>query len=323
MTVINDLLEYQIGKELTWGTAVVPTAKLMGIEEFQLVPVNEAVVHGEQRGALAPGYETNLTVISGRANGRGLLLYEDLPYWLDSLCGEATPSGVGPYTYAYAAPSATVPSPRILTLVKGDAGDVYGLEGGLVNQLVISGRTGEALKWSGDLIGENVLTDVLMALSDRTVNVAMADHVALYIDAWGGTMGATAITTAFFDFALTLNANRAVYHGLGALTPKGYREAKWAGQLSLKLELDATSKAFLDAIIGGSAVFQKQVRIKASSGASLDAEFDFAGTSIDAPEVFTDEDGVTSLEVVLDGTYNSALGNWFKAEVINGVATLP
>lgn len=323
MADIPDLLQTQLGKETTWGTGVTPTVKLMGIKDFKLSPVNEAIVHEAQMGSLAPSPDANLTKIAGKASGNGDVVYEDIAYWLDSLFSEDTPSGADPYTYEHAAPLTAVTTPRKMTVVHGQGSDVYGLEGGLVNQLVISGKTGEALQFSVDMIGENVLTDALAALADRAVNMVMADHVALYIDAWGGTIGTTAISTAFFAFTLTINANRDTYPGFGQLKPKGYRDAKYTGTLQMSLEFDATTKAYLDAIIGGSAVFQKQVRIKASNGASLDLQLDFAGSSLTSPEPFTDENGVVSLDINLDGTYNSALGNWFEAQTINGVATLP
>lgn len=322
MPNIPDLNQTQVGKETSWGTPVSPTAKLMGIRECKILPVNEAIVHEAQMGSLAPSPDANLTQIAGSASLNGDVLYDDMPYWLDGLFDEETPTGSDPYTYAYLAPLTAIATSRKQTLVHGQGSDVYALEGALVNQLVISGRTGEALQFSAELIGEEVVADTLAALSDRAVNMVMGDHLALYIDAWAGTIGSTAISSAFFAFTLTLNANRATYPTFGQLKPDGYRDARYSGTLALSIEFDATTQAYLDAIIGGSAVFQRQVRLKASNGASLDFQLDFAGSAVAAPELFTDADGVITLDVTLEGTYNSTLGNWFAAQVINGVSAL-
>lgn len=324
MTFIPDLAEIQIGKESTWGTGVTPTAKLMSIETCKIRPITQMMIHSSL-GSLGPSGAASVLKIDGEASIGGEAVYEDLPYWLDSLFGEATPTGSDPYVYGYAAPLTTEPTPRIMTLVQGDnAGNyVYGLEGALVNKLVISGKSGEAIKWSADLIGENGVPDSLAALSDRTVNGIMAAHMDLYIDAWGGTIGSTQITTTFFSFELTLNAARATYHGIGSVQPKGYREAKYTGTLKLSLEMDSTSQGYLDAIIAGSAAWQRQVRLSAANGANLGLDLDFAGTAIKAPELFTDQDGVVTVDLELESTYNPTLTNWFEAEVTNQVSTLP
>lgn len=324
--MLLELLQVQLGSQVDFDTLISPTAKLMGIEDCTIRPVVETKRFKDRRQSLAPAYLSALTKAAGEGEISGLLLYEDSPYWLDNLFGEATPTGSDPYTYAHAAPLTVVPaSPRILSLVYGGADGVYGLTGGMLNGLTVSGRTGEALRFSGPLIGKAVATDTLESLSDRTVNVVMADHVALYIDAWGGAMGATQITSVFWEFELNVEPNRSLVFGMGSLSPAEYKESSgegWEGSLKMKLKFDATTKAFLDALIGASAVFQKQVRIKATAGTKV-AQLDFAGTAEQSPELFDDEEGLIVLEFELAGEYNSALTNWLKTEVVNGVATLP
>lgn len=324
MTLLTDLIEVQLGNETTWGTPVTPTVKLMGIEDFTLRPVNEAQQHPEMRGTLQPGYLTNLTRIAGAGGGNGLVLYEDLPYWLDSLFSEATPAGAGPYTYSYTAPLGTATTPREMTVVKGDGSDVYALEGGLVNALTIRGESGNPLRFTVELIGEEVVADTLAALSDRSVNVAMGDQVDLYIDAWGGTIGTTQITSlARLSFELTLQANRELVPTLGQLKPISYHDRKYTGTLRLSLEFDTASQAYLDEIIGGSTVFQRQIRLNPALDANHDITLDFAGSALAAPEIFTNQNGLVTVDLVLEGTYNSQLGNFFASVVTNQVSALP
>ncbi len=110
---------------------------------------------------------------------------------------------------------------------------------------------------------------------------------------------------------------------LGALTPGGYKQPMWDGTLKLSFEFNATSKAFLDALIAptANAPVQKQVRIKHTSGTAI-VQYDFCGTAINAPKVFTDQSGVASVDLELHGTYHTTVANWFKASITNSVATL-
>jgi hypothetical protein len=297
----------------------------VGIDEINIRPIVEGILHEEQRGTLAPGYNVNLAKVAAEGSIGGLALYEDLPYWLDSLLGVATPVDNldGTYTYSWSAPAGSAPSPRIMTIVYGDGTNDYGGEGMLVDSLTITGESNGPLKFSADLLGEEATTDALASLSDRSVNVPMGDQAALYIDAFGGTIGSTAFSDVAYSFELAINSNRANVHGLGSLKPADYREAKWDGSLRLSLEFSAASKAYLDDIIGASSVLQKLVRIKYSLSTTHYIQLDFAGAALSSPEIFTDEDGVITVDLELTGMYESGLGNWFKAEVMNQVSALP
>jgi hypothetical protein len=328
----KDLLQVQLGKEVTWGTSVAGTAKLMTVTDVSLEPIVEQIVHKTMRGALAPGYLANVRRIAGQGTLQSLVDYEDLPYYLDSLFGVATPGGAGPYTRDYVAPvtAGSKPTPRLNTVIYGDStGGVYKLEGGLVTKLAIKGESNQPLTLQADLIGKDVVTGALAALSDRTVNVAMGADVSLYLDIWAGTMGATAVAATFFAFELTLDSKMTTRDYMGALTPGAYTQPAWEGNLKLTLEFNATSKAYLDALLAVTvgAPFQRQVRIKATRDAGASeklAQFDFAGTAPNSPKVWTDRDGVCTAELELAGTYNSgAFANWCKVATKNGVATLP
>jgi predicted membrane GTPase involved in stress response len=93
--------------------------------------------------------------------------------------------------------------------------------------------------------------------------------------------------------------------------------------LMLSLEFNATSKAYLDSIISSTALAGYQVRLQSTTGASAICTLNFAGYCMEPPEIFTDRDGVTTLEMRLQGTYSSALTNWFTATVVNAVSALP
>jgi hypothetical protein len=217
-----------------------------------------------------------------------------------------------------------VATPRMMTAIYDDPGGAgtYKALGLLPTKLTLSGKQGEEMMLKADLLAKQVTTGTPAALSDRSVAVVMGSDTKIYVDAWGGTIGTTEMATMSYSYELSLDAARSLKHYLGALTPGRYKESKWDGELKMLLEFNATSKAFLDALLAP-ALFQKQVRIKATTGASAIVQLDFAGTAEDTPQLFTDDDGVSTLEFTLKGTYNSTLANWFAYSVTNQVSALP
>lgn len=322
MTKITDLLVVQAGKESARGTAVTPTVKLTGIESATITPVVDAMRINELRGTLVPGYNQVLNRVAASGNIGGVVTYEDLPYYLDSAFGEVTPSGTGPYTYAYSAPIGTAPVPRIMTIVYGDGADAYSAAGMVAKTLNISGQTGEPIKFNVDFVGTGVNSGTLASLADRAVNVALGSDVELYIDPPGTAPGTTLIPSGFFTFALNVETNRDNLFALGDLSPRDYYDRIWDGTLNLSLELDSTTKQYMDDIIGASDVFSKIVRIKVTDGTNV-LQIDFSGFVQSAPELYTDNDGVVSVDLSLAGTYDAVMGNWLNIEVINGVGVLP
>lgn len=323
-----DLLQVQAGLESTWGTAVTATAKLMGVEEISFEPEVMASINKDIRQSLAPGYIATLGGVAAKGSLKGKCLYQDLPYWLDSLCGRVTPTGANPYTYTYAAPLTAVPTnPRAMTLLYGDSSGTYALLGALCNGLKITGENNAEWKIEADLFGKSIdTTRSLAVLSDRAVAVTMGNDTSLWIDAWGGTMGTTAITTTAFAFELALNPARKGRYYLGSTTAGNFQEGRWAAEdnvLTLKMEFNTTSKAYLDAALSTTALAQYQVRIRGTTGASAITTLNFAGTCMEPPKIFDDRDGYRTVELQLQGTYNTGLANWFTASVVNAVSALP
>lgn len=324
-TNIVDLYKYQIGKETTWGTAVTPTAQLGLVEKLDIMPEVEAENIKDSRGTLAPAYQAALYGSNATAKASGIMPYEDLPYFLDNMCGEATPSGANPYVYAYSAPLGTLPTRRIWTIVKGmsaPTSNIYGLAGGVLTELTLKTESKKPLTYDATFAGKSMASVSLAALSDRSLTPIMAHQASIYIDAVGGTIGSTAVTTLWFSWELNIKTNAAVNFGIGSQNAVGFREAKWEVKEKFKMEIDATTKAMLDSIIGTS-LLQKQIRTKFTTGASAIAQFDTGVSFLKSPEFTTDTDGVSTLEFEATSIYNTALANHFKASVTNTVSTLP
>lgn len=322
MSALTRELRVQAGSQVSFASGVTPTIQLRGIEELMLRSKNNVLMLEDMSLGLAGASQAVVAGIGGEGSVKAWCSYEHLAYWLDNMFGNATPSGAGPYVRAYAAPSASAPTPRILSLVKGTSIGAYQLVGALLSSLTLRLEQESALMLNGDLVGNKVATDALESLADVSVNPIMASQVAsIYWDAWAGTMGTTALDRCYVRMMeLSIEPDRKLRPCFGSLSKDAYSESAWTGTLKLSLEFNATTKADVDAIIGGT-LTQRQVEINfADSTRAL--ELQFAGTVTDDLEIFGDDDGVVTAEVTLTRTYHSTFGNWFKASLSNGVATL-
>lgn len=312
----------QAGTQSAFGTGVTPTVQLRGIEELAIRSKNEVTMLEDMTLGLAGASQAIVTGIGGEGAVTAWCSYEHLAYWLDNLFGQATPTGAGPYVRAYAAPTTTAPTPRILSLVKGTSTGSYRLVGALLSSMTLRLEQGKPLMLNGDLVGNKVNTQALASLSDVTVNPILANHVAtIKWDTWAGTMGGTSLDRCFVRMVeLTVEPDRALRPCFGSLSKDQYAERAWNGTLRLSLEFNATTKTDVDNIIGGT-LTQKQVEINfADTTRAL--QLQFAGTVTDDLEIFGDDDGVVAVELTLTRTYHATFANWLKMTLTNGVQTL-
>lgn len=320
------LLQWQIGKETTWGTPVAATARLMGVTGGNIKSDNRSAIYPDVRGSLQPAHLAGLEQIAGMGNLEMLATFEDLPYIFDSAFTEATPTGTGPYVYAYSAPTTAVPTaPRKLTVIHGSSQSptgIYTLEGGLANGFTIKAEVGKPTTVSVPLIGQAVTTaGSLAALSDRTVEVIMGQPWLLYFDAAGGTIGSTALTLTSVAFELTVNCNRTLEWSLDSLTPDQFNEGVRSGSLKLTMRYNSSMKTIVDALVAQTAVYERQIRLSNTSGTKI-CQLNFAGIVESPPQTFEDKDGVITTTLDFVAKNNAALTNFFTASVTNSVSTL-
>lgn len=323
-TAVTPLYLHQIGSESTWGTAVAQTARLGLVEDLEFSPEVEGQNLADRRASLAPGYVAALLKASGTAKMKGICTYEDMPYWQDALFGIATPGGANPYTRDYLGALGTVPTRRVFTLVKGQSSPVshiYGLNGAVLTEMGIKIESNQPWMYDLSFKGKNYTTDTLDSLSDRTQTPILANNTSLYIDAVGGTIGTTQVTSLWMSAEININTNADTHFSIGALNPTGWHEAQWEATMKLTLEVDSTTKAMLDSIIGSS-LLQKQIRIVATTGSSAICRFDMGGSFLSAPKITPDSDGVSTFEFEFTSLYNSTLANYVKSHTTNTVAAL-
>jgi len=93
------------------------------------------------------------------------------------------------------------------------------------------------------------------------------------------------------------------------------------------MELNDSTDDYLIAMLGtgGSSILERRVRIIYTIGATTtlrSMQIDFAGHSMQAPELFQDKNGLVTYDLVLDGVYNSTAANWLTIETKSALATL-
>lgn len=329
----KQMLQVQVGAESTWGTAVAPTAKLMGVDMNGVTMDIGYMAAVEQHisGSLLPG---NVAYV--QQTGRGTLglpivgLYDDLPYWLDSMFGQATPSGGGPYTYAYTGPTTSI-TRRDMTAVYGDGTDAYGLTGAVCTALQLRQEVGQPLRTQVTLQGKQWLDDAVASLNNRTVYPVQADHwTSLYIDAWAGTMGTTQLTSCIMvGFELNLAAPVVFEDGLGSIVPCAYNNMPFNGSqntLSLTVRFPGSSNVtrdIIDLLVASTpGLVQRQIKLKASNTANRDLSIEFCGTMTAPPTLFDDREGNTICTLQFEATYNPTFADWINIDVINSVSAL-
>ena len=329
----QELLQVQLGNETTWGvdpaTPVGDWRKLPGITDVSLSPMIEIADFPTLEG-LAPIYNAAIVKDGGEASISGILNFEDLPLWLDSLMGEdAVPVGAGaPYKYVYAAPhAAAVVDPKSYTLYYGTATSGYQLLGAMVNTLEISGSSGEALQLSLGFVGKQVVADAAPQTPvDRAVNMAIASDVALWIgNGLTGTYPGTAWTCTAYSFSISITANRSLIYALGSIVPCDTYHQRFDGTLDLTLEFpgDASkTKTLLNALLSGPTLQQQNIRLKVTLDATHSVQFDFAGTLMDPPDIFTDSDGISTVDMSWKGTYDDTQTTWLDVEVENAISLM-
>ncbi len=258
-----ELLQLQRGKQSAFVTAVAATAKCAGVTKVSFKPAIKNDLRKHVRGSLAPGYLSAITEIGATGSIEEDVSYEDAPYDWDGLCGIATPSGVGPYVYAYNAPLTSKGTNRLDTFIYGNATDgVYKLAGAVMTKYTLKSNKQGVSSVTKEYLAYDVTTGTLASLSDRTVNFVTGADTVIYLDAWGGTIGTTALTATMYDYELTIDTKRATKRHM-TIRPDSYKEPSWDVKLKLSMEFNATSKTQLDAILGvtPNAAYQKQFRI--------------------------------------------------------------
>ena len=329
MAKLDALFEVQLGLEATdaWGTEVASTVKMMGVEDITITPMITAEMEDELRGTLQPGYRSHIRAAHGEATMSGLLEIDDFPYLLANL-GAAVAGATdaaGNFTHTFTAPTedSDAEDARSFTLMYTDRTDTYSLLGASISELSIEGESGGPITYEASFMGKVVTTDVSATLSDRVTKAAMGHMGQLWIDPGSDSVGTTEIANQAYSFSLNYVTNRVFQTHIGNLNPSGFREGKASGTLSLSIEASTDTYPYLDSIIGSTnTMTEKNVRLLFTAATDSMVTLDFAGVLLEAPELYSDEDGIITLDFELTGQKNSGETSFFVASVYSTVSTL-
>lgn len=318
--VATDLRIVQFGHETTYGTAVTATVQLTGIENATLHPIQEAMVV-PQIGSLAPSELVAVTKQAGEGTIEGVQTYQDLPQILSMLFGVATPSGMeAPYTRAYEAPLTTAPTPERQTIEFGAPSNAYKATSALLMKYRETIEEGDYARFAIDYACKSIATVSLANLSDRLTEAVRAADTVLYMDAWDGTMGSTAVAATVIKADIEIDPKYHTKTFLGSVSPEAFGVARWVVSLKMTVEFAAASKALVDALIAGGIV-RRQIELRSTSGDN-EISRQFAVKLADTGNLWTDREGNMTLDTTWEGEYNSTFGNHLKYSVDNDVATL-
>lgn len=302
----------QVGLEAAYGDLAVPTVQLVGVIEPKITPHPDGSQIKDKRGTTMPAHVSTLDRVWAEASVPGVLNYQHFKHWLDCLFG--IDAGASPFSYlAELDPTTTI---RSLNLCYGQTGLTHSMGGSIVDRLTIKGGTNGPLTFIAHLLGKGVVDDTLESLSDDAVVYVMGHHCALDIDPITGTIGTTPVTVTAFNFELDIAVDRKLVWHMGSINPDNFRHGKWKGGLKLGLEMTVAMHTILDEILAETvSPHGYMVRITATDAlATSILELDFAGESLNAPNLYTYEDDIVTMELDLvpkfttDATFLSCYG---------------
>jgi len=343
--------------EGTWGSTGVATIKLHGITDATL-RILDNVETVPSVGWYGPSPVALQVSQSGEFSFDMAATYEEMPRLLNGLFTGVGPSSggspshssggtLGPWSYFYEAPVASVNVPYTYTMEYGTTGATYRAPGSVIKHLNIKGEAGGLWTMTADGFSQLIVASSCGLSSgpvDRTVNpIRMAD-TSLAIDVSTGTIGTTTAAATLISFELDVESNRHPKLFAGQVYPGAWGDAAYTGSLKVTAEFNATAKALVDQLLSTAGVVsvttaqtvKKLVRIKAIQGSSMAtkaAEIDFAGVLVDGAELFGDRDGNMTVDLTFNGWYSTSLslaalatgmtanGNWLGMVVTHGTST--
>lgn len=318
----TDLRQLQLGQEGEFGTAVTPTAKLMGYIDstFSFADIYEQV---ERKGSLAPSELIARTARVVTGSLEMACTFEDILYPLLMLFGTVSPSGTGPYIWTFTAPTTTAVDPVYMTGIFGTSDGDFKATSMFARAMTLAGeRRGLWRISSLDLLANTMGQDDLGELDDRDVNLIRAGDTQFFMDAWDDIIGGTPVTQTLISAELSIDTGRHVKHFMHSIAPSATGQTGWTGTLKTRLEWNATVNTLISSLSAvTSAPVQRKIRLKEDTGTNW-FRIDFYGSLIEATDLFEDEDGNVCVDLTWVGTYNTTAGKWLQIIVTNDVSAI-
>ena len=333
MPGVKALRKIQIGAESPQGTPVAATAIWRGfgtIEDDQdVILVNEDV------GIVAPTDRAYIPRVHALLDMDEIeATFEQLPYIFEAGVKLVSPSADGSgtgYTYTYPLSTTAQNTLRAYTIEGGDDQQAEEMEYGLVQKLTLSGVVGEALKMSAQWMGRQATnTTFTGALSVTAVEEILFGKTSLYIDASGGTIGTTQVSSTLLDMNLDVTTGVIpVYAADGNLY---YSTHKISGD-EMQVVLNMTYEHNADAV-GQKTIWRgptkRLIRLE-TTGSALTTSGTYSSKTlrIDLAGYYTDwsklgeQNGNDVYEVEFTGSYVADDSLFCEFLVVNELSALP
>ena len=206
MAGIKALRKIQLGLEATPGTSVSATALWRGAGKIE--DRREVTFVDEDLGYISGVDRTYVgKLLAALSMDDVPATFEQLPYLLaagvkDVVTGEADGVGSGKI-YAYAFPTTAKNSIKSYTIEGGDDQEAEEMEYAFVESFKLSGKPGGALEMSAEWLGRQVIVSTFTgAIAVPTVEDILFSKGKLYVDAVGGTIGTTLLSSTFLGMDL-------------------------------------------------------------------------------------------------------------------------
>lgn len=331
---VKRLRKIQLGREATSGTAVAATTiwrgpALMVLDDRMMVMPDENIgLSSSTTRIYTPKLQASLDFPETEATFEQVQhIYES---GLATVTINADGAGSGKIG-VYPLPSGDAGTLKHYTVEGGDNKTVEEIEYAFTSEFTLSGKINEAIKMSHKMIGrQNTVSSFTGSITVPTVNEMLFNKSKLYIDAVGGTLGATQITNTWIGFNLkVITGWKAQFTGDGNLY---YSFPDFVGAKAT-LELDflhnATSAAQREL---WRAKTPRMIRIK-TEGPSLSS----AGTTyslfthlIDGAGVYTsfgppneENEGSNAHKAVFEFAYDSTAAKFLQFTTVNQNASVP
>lgn len=336
-TTITSALKIEAGTQTVWQTSVTPTFKMMGINSVSFDPgITTKLIDDEIRGSYVNAYTAYVESVKPTIKLGGYVSAEMFPYFLEMFGSkDATPTdggGPGPYTREMDGALTTTATPRIMTLVYGEAGGrIYKATGVVINKLTV--KIEKEKPWmfdaegfcyaitSGASFGSN--------LPDTVYTLCTQDDTSVLFAAFGDDISTgTAMDCTVSSYELSLENGRSVHNRVGSLFPCSYSDSRWKGSVKLTLELNNIADELLEEQLTLTPdISSRQFRI-AYDNAAVDetqrkVQIDVAVTATKAPSFFEDEENLAIFSWEGELMYDKdGLANYLETITVNNTATL-
>lgn len=208
MSGVRPLRKIQLGSEATPGTAVAATTIWRGKGTLEDTLKMNFTAADEDIGMMVPVDRSNISLLGGKLQfASSVAGFEQLSYVLNAgvkyvAAGAADGAG-SDKIWTHDSPTTSQGTFRTYTIEGGDDLGAERMEYAFVTDFELSASPGAELmlsaNWEGRQVAPNAFTG---ALTIPTIEDILFQRSKMYIDAVGGTLGSTQVTSTFFGMSL-------------------------------------------------------------------------------------------------------------------------